>query len=83
MGDASTDLLVIATPSGRYKMKVQVTFSTLSLLMEELHRMDANVMKNMDDICFFADSLLVLEKNIYEFLKFCQRKNLKLKTSRI
>ena len=45
-------------------------------------RMDANVIKNMDDLCFFNDSLSDLEKNINEFLKFCQEKNLKLKTSK-
>ena len=45
-------------------------------------RLDSNVVKNMDDICFFADNLVDLEKFVCEFLKFCKQKNLKLKTDK-
>ena len=45
-------------------------------------RLDDNVVKNMDDICFFAESLGDLEKVVCEFLKFCRLKNLKLKTDK-
>ena len=40
------------------------------------------MVKNMDDLAFFADSLEDLEKHVCEFLKFCKAKNLKLKTSK-
>ena len=36
----------------------------------------------MDDLAFFADNLVDLEKHICEFLKFCKIKNLKLKTDK-
>ena len=78
MGDASTDLLVIATPLRKVQDEGASDIFNI-VTADGRTRMDANVIKNMDDICFFADSLLVLEKNI---LKFCQRKNLKLKTSK-
>ena len=45
-------------------------------------RLDDNVVKNMDDILFFAESLRDLEKVVCEFLKFCRLKNLKLKTDK-
>ena len=44
--------------------------------------MDSNVVKNMDDLIFFADNLDDLEKHVNEFLKFCKEKNFKLKTSK-
>ena len=39
------------------------------------------MIKNMDDIAFFADSLADLEKN-NEYLRYSKEKNLKLKTSK-
>ena len=36
----------------------------------------------MNDICFYADNLVDLEKYVCEFLKFCKQKNLKLKTDK-
>ena len=45
-------------------------------------RLDSNVLKNMDDICFYADNLVDLERYVSEFLKFCKQKNLKLKTDK-
>ena len=81
MGDASTDLLVIATPLRKVQDEGASDIFNI-VTADRRTRMDANVIKNMDNICFFADSLLVLEKSIYEFLKFCQRKNQKLKTSK-
>ena len=45
-------------------------------------RMEGNVVKVMDDICFFTDTLADLEKYINEFLVFCKDKNFKLKTSK-
>ena len=45
-------------------------------------RLDSNVVKNMDDLAFFADSLEDLEKHVCQFLSFCKAKNLKLKTSK-
>ena len=36
----------------------------------------------MDDIGFYADTLVDLEKHVVEFLRFCKQKNLKLKTDK-
>ena len=40
------------------------------------------MVKNLDDLAFFADNLEDQEKQICEFLKFYKAKNLKLKTSK-
>ena len=84
---ASADLSVISIPSGRYRMKVfaqgmSSASDILNIATDGSTRMDDNVIKNMDDICVFADSLPDLEKIINVFLKFCQSKNLKLKMSK-
>ena len=44
----------------------------------------SNVIKNMNNIRFFGDTLLQdLEKYIIEFLKFCKEKKMKLKMSKL
>ena len=85
--EATSDLLVIATPSGRYRLKVLAqgvssASNIFHIVTDGSTRLDSNVIKNMDDVCYFGDSLQDLEKYIVEFLKFCKMKNLKLKTSK-
>ena len=53
-----------------------------NLLTDDTTRMDDSVVKNMDDLMFYADSLSDLEKKIKEFLVFCKEKNLRLKSSK-
>ena len=77
--DSNSNLLVKATPSGRYKMSVEDqggTFASdiFNLLTDDTTRMDDSVVKNMDDLMFYADSLSDLEKKIEEFLVFCREK---------
>ena len=54
----------------------------INIITDSSTRLDSNVAKNMDDLVFFADTLADLEKFVCEFLKFCKKKNLKLKTDK-
>ena len=79
--------MVIATPAGRFRMRVLAQGITsasdiFNIVTDGSSRLDSNVVKNMDDLAFFADSIKDLEKHVCEFLKFCKAKNLKLKTSK-
>ena len=78
---------MISTPAGRFRMRVLaqgVTYASdiFNIITDSSTRLESNVVKNMDDLAFFADTLEDLEKHICEFLKFCKAKNLKLKTSK-
>ena len=84
--DSTSDLLVIATPAGRFRMKVLAqgvssASDIFNIVTDSSTRLDSNVVKNMDDLAFFADTLEDLEKHVCQFLSFCKAKNLKLKTS--
>ena len=83
----SSNLLVIATPAGRFRMKVLAqgvssASDIFNIVTDSSTRLDSNVIKNMDDLAFFSDNLVDLEKHVCEFLKFCKLKNLKLKTDK-
>ena len=87
MCDSTSDFLVIATPAGRLRMKVLAQGVTsasdiFNIVTDSSTRLDSNVVKNMDDLAFFADTLEDLEKHVCQFLSFCKAKNLKLKTSK-
>ena len=87
ISEASSNLLVIATPAGCFRMRVLgqgicSASDIFNVVTDSSTRLDANVVKNMDDICFFAESLGDLERVVCEFLKFCRLKNLKLKTDK-
>ena len=61
VNEESFKLLVIATPAGRYMMKVLAQGITsasniFNLLTDGDTRFDANILKNMDDLLMFADS---------------------------
>ena len=57
-------------------------FDIFNIITDSSIRLDSNVVKNMDDLAFYTDSLEDLEKHVCEFLKFCKAKNLKLKTDK-
>merc|ERR1712081_77227 len=87
ISESSSDLLVISTTAGRFRMKVLgqgicSASDICNVVTDASTRLDDNVVKNMDDILFFAESLQDLEKVVCEFLKFCRLKNLKLKTDK-
>ena len=87
ISEASSDLLVISTTAGRFRMKVLgqgicSASDIFNVVTDGSTRLDDNVVKNMDDIMFFSESLRDLEKVVCEFLKFCKQKNLKLKTDK-
>lgn len=72
---------MIATPAGHFRMKVlaqRVTPASdiFNIITDSSTRLDSNMVKNMDDLVFFSDSLEYLEKHVCEFLKFCKAKNL-------
>ena len=80
-------MLVIATPTGRFRMKVLAqgvssASDIFNIVTDGSTRLDRNVVKNMDDLAFFADNLADLEKHVCNFLQFCKEKNLKLKTDK-
>ena len=75
--EASSDLLVIATPSGRYRLKVLargvcLASDVFNIVTEGSTRLDSNVIKNIDNVYFFGDTLQDLEKYVVEF---CKEKN--------
>ena len=78
---------MIATPAGQFRMKVLAqgvssASDIFNIVTDSSTRLDSNVVKNMDDLVFFSDNLVDLEKYVCEFLKFCKKKNLKLKTDK-
>ena len=77
--DESSNLLVIATPAGRFRMKVLAqgvssASEIFNIVTDGSTRLDSNVVKNMDDLAFFSENLVDLEKHVCEFLKFCKKK---------
>ena len=71
--EESSNLLVIATPAGRFRMKVLAqgvssASDIFNIVTDSSTRLDSNVVKNMDDLAFFSDNLVDLEKHVCEFL---------------
>ena len=86
--EESSKLLVIATPAGRFKVKILAQGITsasdmFNLFTDGNTRFGSRILKNMDDLLIFGDSLKEVKEKVEEFLMFAKKEILKLKTSKI
>ena len=86
--EESSKLLVIATPAGRFKVKIAAQGITsasdmFNLFTDGNTRFGSRILKNMDDLLIFGDSLKEVKEKVEEFLMFAKKEILKLKTSKI
>ena len=77
--EESSNLLVIATPAGRFRMKVLAqgvssASDIFNIVTDGSTRLDKHVVKNMDDLAFFVESLVDLEKHVCNFCSFVKEK---------
>ena len=78
----TSNLLVISTPAGRFRMRLLAkgVSSASDIITDGSTRLDSNVVKSMGDLVFFADNLY----EAYQFiLRILQRKEFEIKNKQV
>ena len=85
--EESSELLVIATPSGRFRYRVLAQGITsasdiFNVVTDGQMRYSTDVLKNIDDLLFSGENIEELQEKIERFLVFAEEKNMKNKISK-
>ena len=77
--EESSELLVIATPSGRFRYRVLAQGITsasdiFNVVTDGQMRYSTDVLKNMDDLLFSGENIEELQEKIERFLVFAEEK---------